>query len=297
MATIKANILKAVEAIKAQLDKNRDEFVATVKSFCKDDAKLKELQTKVKTSRPTQGKYIHVLRGEYLKNIEVGAISQSMRFPEYHQNAIGSKPNNHAESCAKCFSIAVELGHMSEQDYDDNSGEALSRAARVFTKANDVTGEHPASQAAIALLKRRPADILKQLKDLLENRIVPETDEDGNEHEVNRVLLTDEEVAERETQHSALTAIKTVDDVIQSGHLTALIGGMAALARTTEDENVIATLLTVGETIGQAIAENVDEEGNRRWTDEKLDELLGVTQQDDGIQIVTAETVDAPVEA
>ena len=282
MATIKANILKAVEAIKAQLDKNRDEFVATVKSFCKDDAKLKELQTKVKTSRPTQGKYIHVLRGEYLKNIEVGAISQSMRFPEYHQNAIGSKPNNHAESCAKCFSIAVELGHMSEQDYDDNSGEALSRAARVFTKANDVTGEHPASQAAIALLKRRPADILKQLKDLLENRIVPETDE---------------EVAERETQHSALTAIKTVDDVIQSGHLTALIGGMAALARTTEDENVIATLLTVGETIGQAIAENVDEEGNRRWTDEKLDELLGVTQQDDGIQIVTAETVDAPVEA
>lgn len=297
MATIKANILKAVEAIRTQLDENREEFVATCASFCKDDEKLAQLQKKVKTARPLQGKYIHVLRGEYLANIEAGIISQSMKFPEYHQNAVGSKPNNHAESCAKCFAIAVDLGHMTEQDYDDNSGEALSRAARVFTKANDMTGEHPASQAAIALLKRRPADILKQLKDLLDNRIVPETDEDGNEHDVNRVLLSDEEVAERETQHSALTAIKTVDDVIKSGHLTALIGGLAALARTTDDENVIATLLTVGDTIGEAIAENVDDEGNARWTDEKLDELLGVTQQNDGIQVITAETVTEAVEA
>lgn len=291
--------LKALEGINALREHDHGTFLKHLTGFGKADERLDRLQKEIKESTPVRGKYIFLLRGEWEDGLRNGGVAKSTSFVAYHKNQCGVGPNNHAESCANTWAVAVALGHMTEQDYDCNSTEALERASRIFSKANDVKGTHPASVAAIALLKLRPAKILKMLKDIsdrISNEKVATVDETGAETVVETIVLLDNDAAAAKADHiDPLKAAEMIDHILRTGNLSAIIGGLMAHAKTTESETDAEQLVSLSMELCPALTENVitakAEDGTletaQRWSDEFIEEAANRHVNRNQVQLKT----------
>jgi hypothetical protein len=306
----KAKPLSYAEILEMR-DKRADEFFTLCGTYVVRDQKIEKLTKEAKSSRKENGVVLYLLKDMWLTLRETGGIARNKNFAEYHRDTTGAGPNNHAYSCANTFGFAVmmEPQLLSEHDYYACTSEALETTSRIYTKCND-DRNHPAVEAAIAMLLDRDEDMVKDLKNLEKNSLKVEkvTDERGVESTV-ATLLSDDELAEQTAEQETTCAIESVDLLLRNGKLDNIANTLLAWAMSTENSEDVRILMKLGIELGDMIPRNTKiekkevinpETGKKeivetqvaRWSEKDLDAMLTSVQEEISGEEVDDETAD-----
>lgn len=164
------------------------------------------------------------------------------------------KLNNHWLSCAVTFGTYVRTELITEADYDKNTAQCLELAASISTAAGGSV-DHDAILEAADVLKDRPKDAAKKLRDILATVKEPK----------------------------AMTADKAKEmlaAIIAAGHMTTVMIPMlgAEIAHIEDTETGRNAYLAMFSAVSM-FESNVDEAGNRRFTDETIDKWIQVASK------------------
>lgn len=156
----------------------------------------------------------------------------------------GIKLNNHWLSCAVCFGTYVGSELVTEADYDKNPGANLELAASISSAVGgDVT--HGAVMAAAEELRDRSKNAAKNLREILATVKEPKT-------------MTAEKAAEM------------LKALFAAGFLTQVIAGVGAEIVHLEDSETARSAFFGMITAHDMFGANVDEKGERRFSDKVL---------------------------
>jgi hypothetical protein len=206
-----------------------------------------------KTSFPAIGKVVCVIE-ERLNELKAdrdanGApkkrqIASNTSLASFWESITKSRLNNHWYSCAVAFGCYVRSELITEADYDKNTAQCLELAASISTAVGgDVT--HAAVMAAAEELRDRSKKSAENLRGILD------TVKDPKEMTVEQ-------------------AQKALARILGAGHLNVVIAGIGAeIAHVTDSEmarNAFFGIITAGD----MFAANVDETGQRRFSDAVL---------------------------
>ena len=202
-------------------------------------------------------------------------------FPDYFEAQYGCRPSNHGLSCAKTYRNMVLTGKIAEADYDKNSSEAIETASRVISKvADDIN--HPAVTAAASILRQRSRSAIKDLKALLERWIA--------DSPTGRMTLLDEDQAAghgvRPMSYSP--ALELAFNIAKEGHHTVLAAPLKEMAASTSQLEEARSLAIAAANIRASLANNRDEQGRRRFSDEMIADW---SKPDSTISVVTSDSL------
>jgi hypothetical protein len=283
------------EVLKLAAEKAED-FMKLTQGFFHVQKQQKNFAKKLSESVKDWGKLLCIVRRDWLKARETNAVSVTASFVDHCKNIFGSEPHNKAQSCSKAFDIYMLTGLITETDYDDNTSEALQRAAGIASAVGDDL-KHPAIAEAATILKRRPEKAIAMLKEI-RARIQTVVENEGEENESKKVVfLSPEDYAKQSVEGTVVDAHEQIDEIMKAGHVGAVIAAIMALAQTTADPETARALVHMTAQMGDKLAMNVEpqiagssEPAKRRYTVEQLTTWAGEVTPP---QRVTRETLKA----
>ena len=204
-------------------------------------------------------------------------------FPDYFKMQYGCRPSNRGQSCAKTYRTMVLTGKIAEVDYDENSSEAIQTASRVISKVDDEIS-HPAVDAAASILRQRSRSSIKELEALLDRLM--------KDPATGQVKLLDEaQAAEpKAILLSYSPALELAFKIAKEGHHSALAAPLEDLAASTSKSEEARSLALFAAKIRASLANNRDEHGQRRFSDEVIAAWLA---PEGPISVVTSESLKA----
>ena len=180
---------------------------------------------KFKSNMGPAGKVLAAFQVRYVQEQTEKKFSVGISFKEYHKNATGEEPNNHAQQCAVTFNaLVITAKIISETDYDNCHGEWLKAVCEIIGEAGEEL-THPSVIEAAAILHDRPSDGSKQLREIkaeLKGNII--TDE-GEKEVSGATVIAMVRAGINKGMHSLITSELTAaaDNLAQSGHPEAIL--------------------------------------------------------------------------
>lgn len=160
----------------------RDEIIARYHvPFIRADNQIKAKVERQKSDTPIVGKSMAALKVKFADAVNAGELPKGLTFKEWYKKQTGEFPNNHAEQCAGTFNNYVLTGLISEEDYDCATADWLQTAYTIANESKFAVDSASMKEAA-ALLKKRPGDTAKQLREMkreLKGQVETQ-DEEGN---------------------------------------------------------------------------------------------------------------------
>ncbi len=204
-------------------------------------------------------------------------------FPDYFKMQNGCRPSNRGQSCAKTYRTMVLTGKIAEVDYDENSSEAIQTASRVISKVDDEI-KHPAVDAAASILRQRNRSSTKELEALLDRLM-----KDPVTGLVK--LLGEAQAAEPEAVSLSYTpALELAFKIAKEGHHSVLAAPLKELAGSTSKLEEARSLAIAAANIRASLANNRDEHGQRRFSDEVI---AAWSASENPVSLVTSESLKA----
>lgn len=204
-------------------------------------------------------------------------------FPDYFIAQNGCRPSNHGQSCAKTYRNMVLTGKITEADYDQNSSEAIETASRIISKVEDDIN-HPAVAAAASILHQRSRSAIKDLKTLLDRLIADPT--------TGRITLLDEgqaaDLGARPMSYAP--ALELAFKIAKEGHHSVLASPLKEMAASTSQLEEARSLAIAAANIRASLANNRDEQGRRRFSDELI---AGWSTPEGTVSVVTSDSLKA----
>lgn len=204
-------------------------------------------------------------------------------FPDYFEAQNGCRPSNHGQSCAKTYRNMVLTGKISEADYDQNSSEAIETASRVISKVEDDVN-HPAVLAAASILRQRPRTAIRDLRTLLDRLIADPV--------TGRMVIVDGAKADHlgDQPMSYTPALELAFKIAKEGHHSVLVSPLKEMAASTSRSEEARSLAIAAANILAGLANNRDEQGRRRFSDEMIADW---STPEASVSIVTSESLKA----
>ncbi len=250
-----------------------DEFQLFARGFVSTQKSAKKFAEELTEGVQANGKCLCILKADWLTARANRSVMVNASFPKHYESLMGVRPHNKAESCANAFAAYVLAPEKSkrlitEQDYDDNSAEAIQQASRIVSRVNDDL-EHQAVADAADILKRRPKKAIAMLKEICE-RLVERVENEGTDDEKKVIVyLTTEEFAETKKKVNVLDATQAVDEIAKQ-QPGIIIAALLMLALTTESEETARLICHMTAEVGGKFGENVDAKKVRRFSAEQL---------------------------
>lgn len=194
--------------------------------------------------------------------------SRRQEFPDYFESVTGCLPSSHAQSCAKTYRNMVLTGKITEADYDENSSNAIQTASRIISKVGDDIN-HPSVVAAALSLRQRGPVVIKELRALLDR-------------------LQDADSKVQPLGYSP--AVELAFKIAKEGHHTVLAEPLNEIAASTSKSEEARALAVAAANIRASLANNRDENGQRRFSDEVID---GWMKPEAPVKIVSVQSLEA----
>ncbi len=226
------------------------EFRTMGAGWFKEEKKLKESNDNAKANAKVVGKWIFTFRQQWengMKN-ETAYVGRNLRESLCVFLGIENEKNamNRAQSCANAMRLVI-AGLNSEQDYDNNSVDAICAMSEIMSKCHDqlftevvdglVVVDEEKTHAAILegarILRDRPDPVAKTLR-TLKDRIVEASDG-------KMILLTAEELTERDNAIDMLTAHEMLGKLTKGGHVGTILSEVEATAKTDKSDTALKT--------------------------------------------------------
>jgi hypothetical protein len=213
-----------------------------------------------------------------------------LKDPEYFEKQKPRRRSLYGDMCAKAYSAYVlaregAVWKISEWDYDNNTTEVLECAASVVNKL--ITLDHPAVADAAKVLRNPRRYAIDELREICE-RI-----QQGKET-WERVYLTPEQyeaqqLAVRDARRlSCASDSEPASQIGKKVHPSELEATLEMKAASTPDREEARALAIHAATILAGLANNRDENGRRRFTDE---EIAAMTRPDSRISGVKEDSL------
>lgn len=194
--------------------------------------------------------------------------SRRQEFPDYFESVTGCHPSSHGQSCAKTYRNMVLTGKIAEADYDENSSNAIEATSRIISKVDDDIN-HPSVVAAASILRQRGPAVIKELKALLDR-------------------LQDADLNIRPLGFSP--AVELAFKIAKEGHHIVLADPLNEMAASTSKFEEARALAVAAANIRASLANNRDERGQRRFSDEVI---AGWMTPEASVKITTTESLKA----
>ncbi len=237
-----------------------ERFAELARTFNRDD--LEDARKKHHYRHQYAGKILCAARIAWEKLREQG-WDRHQTFPDYFELMTGCRPSGHGQSCAKTYRTMVLTETIAEADYDENRSEAIQTTSRVISKVEDDIN-HPAVAAAALILRQRSGSAIKELKALLDRLI-----KDPVTGEVK--LLDKAQAAELNVQPLTYSpALELAFKIAKDGHHSVLAAPLEEMAASTSKLEEARSLAIAAANIRASLANNLDEHGQRRFSDEVI---------------------------
>lgn len=203
-------------------------------------------------------------------------------FAEYFLALTGQRPSSHGQSCAKAYRELVLTGRISEEDYDFNPGTAIELGARIVSKVLDEL-DHPAVAEAVAILRRRSPNSIRELTALLA-RLYEDT-------VTGQILLRAAGQVERKGEAMSFAeAARLVENIEATSNHNVMVDSLVNLAGSTPHEKIASHLAAAAAKIHAALKRNTGMNGHRRFSDELITEWMKLQSAP---QVITVESLKA----
>ena len=157
--------MTTVESFDTLVTLSIDDLVKRSKAYFSTVTRLGKLKEEETNSRRQAGKVVAAFKRVYAEKQDAGEFPAGTSFAEYFQNVTGAKPEGRVEQCANCFNHLVVSKLIAENDYDKSATDWLEKAS-VIVKQSGNALTHPNVLKTAELLKERPHDTAKQLRQL-----------------------------------------------------------------------------------------------------------------------------------